>query len=180
MRKAKLKGQSTIEFIFVFFAFIFFLSMSYNAVISFAVYQYLSYANFMAARAYQPSRNGKLDQRNSAIRAMQLYVPGIEVGQQGTEFAFSAKRPLARIRLWAVPEPDSPNLPFLLEFDVPFLTLPLGDDIKKSFGNLRLKTTVMLGREPAVEECRSFFQQMFNSFGGGAPHSAAGMEDNGC
>ncbi len=180
MRKKHKKGQSTIEFIFVFFAFVFFLSMSYNAVISFAVYQYLSYANFMAARAYQPSRSGKIEQRNAAIKVMQVYVPGITVGSQTTNFAFSAKRPLARIRQWAVPEPDSPNLPFLLQFEVPFLTLPLGDDIKQTFGNLTLKTTVMLGREPSAEECRFFFAEFFNSMGGGAPHSAADMEDNGC
>ncbi|MEZ4814695.1 MAG: hypothetical protein R3A80_05750 [Bdellovibrionota bacterium] len=179
-KKKTKSGQSTIEFIFVFFAFIFFLSMSYNAVISFAVYQYLSYANFMAARAYQPARTGKLDQRNAAISAMGVYVPGIEVGSQNTLFAFSSKRPLARIRLWAVPEPDSQNLPFILQFEVPFLTLPLGDDIKQTFGTLTLKTTVMLGREPSRDECRFYFSNLFNSLGGSSPHTAAAMEDNGC
>lgn len=180
MKNSRKKGQSTIEFIFVFFAFIFFLSMSYNAVISFAVYQYLSYANFMAARAYQPARNGKFDQRNSAVRAMRVYVPGIELGTQDTLFAFSQKRPLARITSWSVPEPDALGLPFLLTFEVPFLTLPLGDDIKRDFGELTLKTTVMLGREPSKEECQAYFEDLFRAFRGSAPHSPADMEDNGC
>jgi hypothetical protein len=174
------KGQSTIEFIFVFFAFIFFLSMSYNAVVSFAIYQYFSYANFMAARAYQPSRETKLDQNNAAVNAMGVYIPGIRIGSQNTLFSFSASRPLARIKTWNVPRPDSPNLPMVLEFEVPFLTLPLGEEIKQTFGTLNLKTTVLIGREPSREECRRFFVDFFGRMGGGAPHSPDGMEDNGC
>lgn len=179
MRNKK-KGQSTIEFIFVFFAFIFFLSMSYNAVISFAVYQYFSYANFMAARAYQPSRNNRLDQNNAAVRAMSVYIPGIRPGSQNTLFAFSEKRPLARIKSWMVPLPNTPELPMVLEFEVPFLTLPLGDDIKQTFGTLTLKTSILMGREPSKEECRNFFINKFGELGGASPHDADAMEDNGC
>lgn len=175
------RGQSTIEFIFVFFAFIFFLSMSYNAVVSFAVYQYLSYANFMAARAYQASRATPEAQNQAARDVMRVYVPGIKPGSQNTPFAFSSKRPLARIRRWEVPLPDPRvELPYILEFDVPFLTLPLGEEIKQSFGTLRLKTTLMMGREPARSECRAFFVRFFGAMGGSGPHSAEDMEDNGC
>jgi hypothetical protein len=179
MRKTK-KGQSTIEFIFVFFAFIVFLSLSYNAVVSFAIYQYFSYANFMAARAYQPSRNNRLDQNNAAVSTMGVYIPGIKIGSQNTPFSFSPSRVLANIKSWDVPRPDSPNLPMVLEFEVPFLVLPIGDDLRQSFGTLRLKTSMHIGREPSKEECRKFFVDFFGAMGGGAPHSPDAMEDNGC
>ncbi len=178
-------GQSTIEFAFVIFAFIFFLSMSYNAVVSFAVYQYLSYANFMAARAYQPSRATPALQREKAIQTMQVYVPNVQANpSQRTSFAFSARRPLAIITGWTVPAEETAT-PFILEFEVPFITLPLGEEMRRTFGTFNLRTEVTLGRENTRVECRSFFEEFFRSMGyapgaGGMPHSPDGMEDNGC
>jgi hypothetical protein len=176
--KAK-KGQSTIEFIFVFFAFIFFLSISYNAVVSFAVYQYMSYATFMTARAYQAARQTPADQRQAALRTIAIYVPGVTEGTQSTGFAFSPVRPLARVTAFVVPAVGSAG-PFVLQFEVPFITLPLGDDIKAAFGTLTLRATSQLGREVSMQECRSFFTRKFGELGGSGPHSAADMEDNGC
>jgi len=179
--KTRRKGQSTIEFTFVLFAFIFFLSLSYNAVVSFAVYQYLSYANFMAARSFQASRGTKLLQEQKSLATMQLYVPGVTNNMKTpVPFAFSSKRKLAIITAWDVPYADSPNLPFHLEFQVPLLSLPLGDEIRKEFGWLNLHTDVILGREVTQEECLFFFTRFFDSLGGHSPHTAAGMEDNGC
>lgn len=180
MRRNYRKGQSTIEFIFVFFAFILFLSLSYNAVISFAVYQYLSYANFMAARAYQPSRATREEQELAALRVMQVYVPGIRPQNQNTVFSFSPSRKLATITQWLPPRPDQQNIPTVLVFKVPFLSLPLGDDMRRNFGEITLRSTVTLGREPSVYECRRFFIEFFRVMRGTTPHSAADMEDNGC
>jgi hypothetical protein len=183
MRKLqKQKGQSTIEFVFVLFAFIFFLSLSYNAVVSFAVYQYFSYANFMAARAMQAGRETNAQQELASLKVMQMYVPGINVGSQDLLFSFSSKRPLARIKGWLVPRALSTDFehPFVLIFEVPLLTLPLGEEIRQEFGTITLKTSAVLGREPSAEECRGFFDQFFSRMGGGAPHRPEDMEDNGC
>lgn len=183
MRKLqKQKGQSTIEFVFVLFAFIFFLSLSYNAVVSFAVYQYFSYANFMAARAMQASRLKNSDQEAASLAVMDKYIKDIKVGNQDLLFSFSSKRPLARIKGWLVPRALSADFehPFVLIFEVPLLTLPLGEEIRQEFGTITLKTSVVLGREPSAEECRAFFDQFFSRMGGGAPHRPEDMEDNGC
>ena len=188
VRKFK-RGQSTIEFVFVMFAFIFFLSLSYNAVVSFAVYQYLSYANFMAARANQPSRSNRDLQRKAAVATMKMYVPGIIAtpsagGQSGPNgelnFGFSPNRTLAKIVLWAAPEPDSANFPFVLVFKVPLVTLPIGAQMRNEFGWVELKTSVILGREVSGEECKFFFGEFIKNFQKGPLHSAAFMEDNGC
>lgn len=180
MKRVKNKGQSTIEFAFVLFAFISFLSLSYNAVVAFSVYQYLSYANFMAARAMQSSRATLDLQNNASLKVMKIYVPGITLNAQDTRFGFSRSRLLARITSWKKPEIGSTNLPFILVFKVPLLTLPIGNDLRREFGWITLKTSVILGREPTTQECHSFFQRFFVDMHGTTPHSPEAMEDNGC
>lgn len=181
----KQKGQSTIEFIFVFIAFIFFLSLSYNTVVSFAVYQYLSYATFMSARAYQASRDDPNAQLEAATRTMEIYVPDVKPGQGSTPFRFS-RRTLATIKSFETPSvsQNSGNVtqPFRLKFEVPLITVPLGADLKKEFGTITLSTESNLGREPTQKECEVFFQKFFSKFfKGGIPlHTWEGMEDNGC
>jgi hypothetical protein len=185
-RKFKKAGQGTIEFIFVFIAFIFFLSLSYNAVVSFAVYQYLSYATFMTARAYQASRDDPNKQLEAATRTMKIYVPNVSPGSGSTPFGFSAKRKLATITAFITPNVNSNTgnvtTPFRLEFEVPLITVPLGQDLKKEFGTLKLSTQSNLGREPTKKECQMFFQKKFQDFfrGGNNLHTWEGMEDNGC
>ena len=180
----KKEGQGTVEFIFVFIAFIFFLSLSYNAVVSFAVYQYLSYATFMSARAYQASRDDPNAQLEAATRTMKIYVPNVSPGSGSTPFGFSSKRKLATITNFSTPSVNSGNVrtPFRLEFEVPLITVPLGQDLKKTFGTLNLSTQSNLGREPTKKECQFFFQEFFSKFfrGGNSLHSWEGMEDNGC
>jgi hypothetical protein len=181
----KKKGQSTVEFIFVFIAFIFFLSLSYNTVVSFAVYQYLSYATFMTARAYQASRDDPNAQLQAAIRTMNIYVPDVPQGQGSTKFGFSA-RTLATIKKFETPSAsqNSGNVtqPFRLTFEVPLITVPLGKDLKRDFGTITLSTESNLGREPTKKECEVFFQKFFSKFfkGGNNLHTWEGMEDNGC
>lgn len=182
----KKKGQGTVEFIFVFIAFIFFLSLSYNAVVSFAVYQYLSYATFMSARAYQASRDDPNAQLEAATRTMKIYVPNVSPGSGSTPFSFSSKRKLATITNFTTPKVNTTTgfvtTPFRLEFEVPLITVPLGQDLKKTFGTLDLYTESNLGREPTKKECQTFFQNFFQDFlrVGNSLHSWEGMEDNGC
>ena len=180
------KGQSTVEFIFVFIAFIFFLSLSYNAVVSFAIYQYLSYATFMTARAYQAGREDPNAQLEAAKRTMQIYVPNVSPGAGSTPFGFSPKRSLATITAFTTPTVNSSSgeakTPFRLEFEVPLITVPLGQDLKRQFGTLKLSTQSNLGREPTQKECQDFFKSFFSKFfrGGNSLHTWEGMEDNGC
>jgi len=179
----KQKGQGTIEFIFVFIAFIFFLSLSYNVVVSFAVYQYFSYATFMTARAYQASRETPEDQLEAAKRTMAIYLPNVQPGSGSTPFGFSQKKTLATIIKFTAPTTpaDAPRTPFGLEFQVPLVSIPLGEDLKREFGTITLKTESRLGREPTQKECQDFFKTFFSKFGsGGGLHSSDGMEDNGC
>ena len=177
----KQKGQSTIEFIFVFIAFIFFLSLSYNAVVSFAVYQYFSYATFMTARAYQASRDDPSAQLEAATRTMKIYVPNVNPGPSSTPFGFSSKRTLATVKDFVIPRPGFAG-DFKLQFEVPLITVPLGADLKRDFGSLQLWTQSNLGREPTKKECEDFFQGFFSTFfrGGNPLHTWRGMEDNGC
>ena len=185
-RKFKKDGQGTVEFIFVFIAFIFFLSLSYNVVVSFAVYQYLSYATFMTARAYQASRDDPNAQLEAATRTMQIYVPNVSPGSGSTPFGFSAKRKLATITAFTAPKVNANTgnvtTPFRLDFEVPLITVPLGQDLKKEFGTIELHTQSNLGREPTKKECTLFFEELFKKFfrGGTGLHTSAGMEDNGC
>jgi hypothetical protein len=185
-RFQKDKGQSTVEFIFVFIAFIFFLSLSYNAVVSFAVYQYLSYATFMTARAYQASRDDPAAQLEAAKKTMAIYVSNVQPGSGSTPFGFSRNKTLATITAFTTPTPNPGNFltPFRLDFEVPLITVPLGQDLKRDFGTLKLSTQSSLGREPTKAECVNFFKSFIQKFlrGGGGPagHSWEGMEDNGC
>lgn len=178
----KQKGQGTIEFIFVFIAFIFFLSLSYNVVVSFAVYQYFSYATFMTARAYQASRETPEKQLEAAKRTMAIYLPNVQPGSGSTPFGFSQKKTLATIIAFGAPStPRDVTTPFSLEFQVPLVSIPLGEDLKKEFGTITLKTESRLGREPTQKECQDFFKNFFSNFGsGGGLHSWEDMEDNGC
>lgn len=174
------KGQSTIEFALVFIAFIFFLSLSYNAVVSFSIQQYLSYATFMTARSYQAARQDPARQLAAAKRTMSIYVPGVsEYGSRTTVFTFGS-RPLAWIKTFTGPGAGQANVPFRLVFDVPFLSFPLSESMRASFGKLELSTESNLGREPTRQECEQFFDNFFSGFSGGGIHRADGMEDNGC
>lgn len=180
----KRKGQSTIEFALVLFAFIFFLSVSYNAVVSFVVYQYLSYATFMSARAYQAARQDEGEQLSAAEKTMAVYVPGVKPGPQNTRYAYSATRTLARITAFTTPTAGKVDQKFTLEFEVPFVTLPIGEGFRRDFGTIKLTATSLLGREPNASECRQFFREAFDRLRGNRPmnvqHNSEGMEDNGC
>jgi hypothetical protein len=57
---------------------------------------------------------------------------------------------------------------------VPFVTLPLGTDLRSSFGYLTIAAYSYLGREVTTSECREYF----NDRGAGA--SPLDMEDQGC
>jgi hypothetical protein len=115
---------------------------------------------------------------------MKIYVPNVSPGSGSTPFGFSSKRKLATITNFSTPSVNSGNVrtPFRLEFEVPLITVPLGQDLKKTFGTLNLSTQSNLGREPTKKECQVFFQEFFSKFfrGGNSLHSWEGMEDNGC
>ena len=180
--KLKQKGQSTIEFALVLFAFIFFLSVSYNAVVSFVVYQYLSYATFMTARAYQAARSDSDAQLQAAKNTMAVYVPNVRPGQQSTGYGYG-RRALATITSFTTPTAGTVDQKFTLEFEVPFVTLPIGDNFRRDFGTIKLTASSLLGRDPNASECRSFFRQKFSDLHGvpgPAGHSPEDMEDNGC
>ncbi len=176
----KKRGQSTIEFALVMIVFIFFLSLSYNAVVSFSIHQYLSYATFMTARSYQAARGTPAEQLAAAKRTMSIYVPGVNDYSGGEKVFRFGSRPLAWIRSFSGPTTGQASQPFKLVFDVPFVTFPLAESMRTSFGRLQLSAESNLGREPTRQECQSFFDDFFSSFAGGGIHRADGMDDNGC
>jgi hypothetical protein len=85
----------------------------------------------------------------------------------------------------------------VLEFDVPFVTVPVGD-LADGLEVIRLRTTSFLGRENTQAECRDFFDYFLESFSfqsmgvSGVPPDVQArnrdfarqfswaMEDNGC
>lgn len=178
----KKRGQGVVEFALVSIIFLNMFLLTLNGVLAFTTQQYISYATFMAARAFQASHetfeNG---QRAAAQATLNKYLT-LVYNDGGKE--------LARITNVYIPNavkevPYGYKAPerasqIRVEFEVPLVQLPLGD-LKQSFGYIKLEAVSYLGREPTVSECRNFFKAFYNHYGtGGIGWSDKGMDDNNC
>jgi hypothetical protein len=187
------KGQTLLEFVFVLVLFIFMLSITYNAVVAFSLQQYMSYAAFMGARAYQA---GSIDAASNLVQAqatLNRFIPGIASAGTGLvaemdELRFGMKLMAKRIK---VKYPDAPSptsgLPLdgnaatagsaekglVITFEAPFAIVPIG--LSQSLSFLKMKVISNLGREVSVSECKGFFTAIPN-----AGPFASFLEDTGC
>lgn len=189
------RGQSVIEFIFVVLAFLNLLVVTINATMAFAVQQYMSFATFMAARAYQASNLKPSDQAAAATAVLASYIfihPG-DAAQKVFRFDADGKG-TAREVSWEIPSSDDSSLPkygqmppspgrrIRVSFKVPIFQLPFGG-LSQGFAWVDLTAESYLGREPTADECRSFFENFYNFYvptgkdGGGG---WVGMDDNNC
>lgn len=186
--KNKRRGQSVVEFVFVIIIFLNLLVITFNAVMAFAVQQYISYATFMAARTYQASQENPTAQRDLANRTLESYLyfskstPGI--------FNFPGYNKVLARDVEIILPPDGPSRPpygqvqpmeaakFEVRFKVPLFQLPF-PGIDKELVWVPLKATSYLGREPARSECRDFFQGFYNYYKrGGRDYWEAMFDDN--
>jgi len=183
------RGQSVVEFVFVVIIFLNLLVVTFNAVMGFAVQQYISYATFMAARAYQASQATPELQADFAKATLDsyLYFGG---SSEGT-FRFPGyNKVLARNITIAFPGTGG-NLPpygqtqpkegtkIEVNFKVPLFQMPL-PGLTAELMWVPLKATSYLGREPTREECKIFFQNFYNYYKRGGGDLSAGMYDNNC
>ncbi len=202
------KGQTLVEFVLVSIIFIFLLVVTFNAVLAFSIQQYLSYATFMSARAYQAAKNNPQEQRDAARRVFNQFIPnlpatGDSFGASGFPIRFPLfSKPVGFITRIVIPNPQSGdygvavptnNRSIGLQFSVPLAELPLGEDIRSQIGFITLETRSFLGREVTQEECRTFFRTFLQKWlieDSAAipehrtfmanPSSPLFMEDNGC
>lgn len=202
------RGQTLIEFAFVSVLFIFMLVLTFNAILAFCVHQYISYAAFMGARAYQASTDTPGRQVANAKAAFAQLIPGLSAGQVASEMSFpvffkkfSSRKALARIVGVRIDSPQTNTFglrgqsSFTVIFDVPFAELPLGSEVGAQIASIRLKTQSSLGREVTVEECNDYFKARYMKVlepikqagapglaggGGGAYDYWKNMDDNGC
>ena len=149
------EGQSLVEFTFVILIFMAMLSLTFNAILAFCTQQYLSFAAFMAARAYQASNATMSQQRSHAERVLLSY---LDV-RSPTILKFpSFNRILAKNIQYSIPEPEEGvfiPLPtderrIRITFEVPFLEFPLGS-LRSNFGTVQLQAESYLGREPTQD-----------------------------
>ncbi len=196
MRNSR-KGQSVVEFIFVLLAFLNLLVVTINATMAFAVQQYMSYAAFMAARAFQASNISPKEQEEAAKAVLNSYL-FISPGDDNEKiFRFHKDgKGTARDVEWKVPDslgalpkygqmPPKPGRHIKIDFKVPLFQLPFGPSIKAlNLIWVPLSAVSYLGREPTVEECRKFFEGFYNFYRQdrprGGPDGWVGMDDNNC
>lgn len=177
------KGQGVVEFALVSIIFLNLFLLTLNGVLAFTVHQYISYATFMAARAFQASHETPQGSYQAAEETLAGYfdMPGVA-------------KELARVTSQYIP-PNPENVPFgvrkptedmkiRVEFQVPLLPFQLGE-MTEDFGWITLESVSYLGREPSVQECRSFFQNFYRFYKrgsgtGGVSWQDKGMDDNNC
>lgn len=202
------RGQTLIEFAFVSVLFIFMLVLTFNSILAFSIHQYISYAAFMGARAYQASAETPQTQVQNAKTAFAQLIPGLSASEVGPGMSFpvffrkfSERKALARIVSVTIDSPQEGvygtrgNSQFKVVFDVPFAELPLGSEVGKQIAAIRLTTQSSLGREVTHQECKDYFRGRYMKIlqpikAAGAPGLSAGsgyaydlwenMEDNGC
>ncbi len=196
-RLRRQRGQTLVEFALVSMLFVFMMVVTFNAVIAFSVHQYISYAVFMAARAYQASGDNLDSSATSAIETLKQF----SLTGNGKELEFKLfGRPVATINSISVPRAQnfdysksgpSEDLFVGVNFEVPFVTLPLGENMRRDFASVKLEARSFLGREPSRDECLDYFKRFLNHFAlDSSPVSGLNksfndknfkfMDDNGC
>jgi len=190
------QGQTVVEFALISVLFVALLLVTFNAVVAFAVHEYLSYAAFMSARALQASDETPERQADKALLAMAQYLPGFNGGTLAAlQFPGLGKAVARNVAVQVQPSqtygPGGPaNRAFVrVTFDVDFLTLPLGKTGLGNLKTLRLETRSNLGREVSRKECMGFFQSFLKKYAvdDGSSNSQnfvngnyGSMEDQGC
>ncbi len=209
-RKIKSKrGQSMVEFLVVSIFFVFMLAMSYQAVIIFTVHQYLYYASFMAARAYQTGANTPAEQRANALSALKSYLPAKSVysmplsgtfelslnDDPDSNLRFEHFGTVGRVVSLYIPVPKNNDYgpgavtekidggsqgdQFIgVKVKIPFVSIPLGEAIRRDYGVIEVSGYSFLGREVTKAECRSWFEAFAND--NGFSGDELFMEDQGC
>ena len=202
-RRRRRRGQAVIEFAMVSVLFVAMLALTYNAILAFSIQQYISYATFMAARAFQASAATGDAQQQNAIDTFRSFFPDMQNVDKTMNYdlvfpAFARRKVLAKITSVTLPVPNPTQVgvqaesTFAVSFRVPFAQIPLGDAFKE-FTWLELEAKSSLGREVSAEECRSYFERRYKSIldslrSAGAPLGGSSevqqmhqnMEDNGC
>lgn len=175
------KGQGVVEFALVSIIFLNLFLLTLNGVLAFTVHQYISYATFMAARAFQASQETPGGNEAAARATLDAYfdMPGVtkELARVTDTYV-----PSGNVH-YGVREPTN-EMKIRVEFEVPLLPFQLGD-MTANFGWITLESVSYLGREPSVQECRSFFQNFYNAYKrgsgtGGVTWTDKGMDDNNC
>jgi len=191
------EGQTLVEFALVSIFFIFMLFLTINVMIAFAVHQYVSYAVFMSARAYQAAADNPRQQKENALRTLKNYLPGItDVGNNldvPLSFQGFGTRALAVVKTVNIPPAvkgkfgpgaESDDNFLHVVFDVPILAFPIGN-IGRGLEFVELQAKSFLGREVTTKECKEFFQAFLGAYAKGLPSFNLNeywpnMEDNGC
>lgn len=199
-----------IEFIFVSLVFVFMLVLTFNAVIAMSVQQYLSYAVFMAARAYQAGTEVPENQSSNAAATLARFMRDVPVaslassgnasGSFEVRFPMFRTKPVAVVTKLVIPRPtpysygaggvvEADDLFVGAEFDVSFVSLPLGPSFQ-NLQRLSLKARSYLGREVTQSECEGFFERFYRFYEVNDSTNGAGraraqnlflhMDDNGC
>jgi hypothetical protein len=207
-RMSKKGGQTLVEFALVSILFIFLLVITFNSIIAFSLQQYLAFATFMSARAYQAAGENSTEQVTAARAVLSQYIPGLptsgdQFGSPGFAIQFPLfSKPLGFVRQINIPRGENgkygSEIPsgsrFIgISFVVPLAEVPLGEEVRTQLGFVSLQTQSFLGREVSSEECRAFFKGFLTKYilsGANAvprhiefmndPRSPLLMEDNGC
>ncbi len=182
-RKTSRSGQTLVEFIFVSILFVFMVAISFNAVLAMSLHQYMSFAAFMSARAYQASASDKAVQVASARGTLSLYLPG-RTPQNVTDVPYEItfpvfSKPGTILVTNVVLPPGDASLDYgpgatletqagsapaiVIEYVVPIANLPLGDELAQ-ISQIKLRSRAYLGREVSQSECRRFFTSFFNYY----------------
>jgi hypothetical protein len=189
--KSPKRGQTMLEFVFVLVLFVFMLSVTYNAVLAFSLHQYMAYATFMSARAYQAAGASPANQLSQAQAALTRYIPGLPYNPASRRLTLNEMRFGQKLMAKEVvvdfpdvpsPEPGlprdgdtSPERGVIVRFKVPFAIVPIGQALSTTLSFFQMKVISYLGREVTVQECRSFFAAR-----PGAGPWANYLDDTGC
>ncbi len=176
-----------VEFALVSVVFLFLVVLTLNAIIAFSVYQYVSYAAFLSARALQAGATSPTQQNAAACSTLAQLLPGLSGisgsscnGAKGMLTFSHFKKPLARINRISIPDanafkPQAGSLTsgtantadttrdVIIQFEVDFLTIPLSGDLSE-FQTIAMTAKSSLGREVTQSECLSYFENFLDPF----------------
>ncbi len=171
-KKLNEKGQSAIEFIVVvvvvFFFLLFYLSFSITLIAS----EYVDYATFMAARTYKSGNIDRDSQEEAARRVFNQYIAPLDSVIRSPTITFSPAN---------VPN-QTEGVTAQYQVDLFYLPPVFIKDGSAPPSRLTLSSQSLLGRDPSLTDCLSFFQRYSNQMGLniGNTFLINLMDDNGC
>jgi hypothetical protein len=167
------RGQTLLEFVFVSILFVFMIYFTFNAVIAFSIHQYVRFSTFMAARAYQASRESQEQAADAARETLARYFsPQIVQSGSGSMSFPSFNRAVFEVERVVIPSASLGDYDgrrgeasaIQVTYSVPLLAGAPVSGAFESLQRIQLTARSSLGRDPSQQECLAYFRGLLNAW----------------